>query len=51
MTIIDFSPNSVAAPPAGSAELRRLKVAINPNLIDKNVDGDKKLFTHGWAQR
>ena len=33
--------------PTGSAK-RKLKVAINPRLINKNETGDKALFTHGW---
>jgi hypothetical protein len=30
---------------------RRLKVSINPDLIDKNVTGDVVLFTHGWVNQ
>ncbi|MEI9406934.1 plasmid replication protein, CyRepA1 family [Mesorhizobium argentiipisi] len=31
-----------------SFEARRLKVAINPDLIDKNVRGNELLFALGW---
>ena len=27
---------------------RKLKVAINPGMIDKHVDGAKSRFTDGW---
>ena len=33
-------------PPGGLD--RKLKVAINPRLINKNEAGDKTLFTDGW---
>jgi hypothetical protein len=40
-----LGPIEVAEP---SAPMRKLKVAVNPHLIDKNASGDKQLFTHGW---
>lgn len=30
---------------------RKLKVSINKALIDKNVSGDKSLYTNGWENR
>jgi hypothetical protein len=52
MTIAEFNP---AGPAAASVEggepsslKRKLKVAINPHLIDKNASGDKRLYADGW---
>ena len=35
-------------PPVVSTLNRKLRVAINPHLINKNERDDKSLFTEGW---
>ncbi|RVA05351.1 hypothetical protein [Mesorhizobium sp. M7A.F.Ca.US.001.02.1.1] len=46
----EYGPGVAAPNGVSEAELRarRLRVSINPDLIDKNIAGDQSLFALGW---
>jgi Origin of replication binding protein len=36
------------APAPSEPHSRKLKLSVNPHMLDKHEGGDKRLFTHGW---
>ncbi len=50
-TVNPSPPSSLTGTSNPSILGRRLRVSINPDLIDKNESGDKALFASGWVNR